>query len=300
MVSVEKKSLFGKRHMPTEFDVGSVQHMFVSGNYLAYWTLGEGEPLVFVHGWPFHSATYHALVPYFMRHYCCILVDSPGLGLTEWSEDTNFAFPGQARTFETFLERLGLKQYSIIAHNTGATIARLLASENRRVKRLIILNTEIPGERPPWFPLYARMMRLPGSRLTFRLLLRSQKFLKSPMGFGECYADSARINEQFIERYVRPLVDDPLRLEGVIRYLSIGLDFHLIDSLRRYHLRIRAPVHFIWGKADPTFPIDGARRMMHHFRYCTGLTEIERGKLLAHEEFPEQVAYAALKFLRSS
>jgi pimeloyl-ACP methyl ester carboxylesterase len=286
--------------MSTEADIGSVQRELVGGSHFAYWTVGTGEPLIFMHGWPFHSATYHPIVPFFAEHFRCILIDSPGLGLTEWSEDSNFTFTGQVRTFETLFDRLGLDEYSIIAHDTGATIARMLCAENPRLRKFIILNTEIPGERPPWLPLYAKLMRLPGSKFMFRLLLRSQRFLKSSMGFGECYANVARINEQFIAQYVRPLLDDPQRLEGVMRYLSIGLDFRLIDDLRRYHLRIRAPVHMIWGKADPTFPIEGARRMMEDFRNFSGLTEIERGKLLAHEEFPELVASAALKFLRSS
>lgn len=279
--------------------VGDPVYLSANGNEIAYRIVGEGQPLILITGWPFHSHTYSRLVPYLAGDFRCILLDSPGLGRTIWTQDTDFTFPGQAKTFQTFIDQLGIDSYSMIAHNTGATIARLLAAEDtRRLQKFIILNTEIPGERPPWFPLYAKLMRLPGSKLSFRLLLRSKVFLKSPMGFGGCYADLSLINDRFVEQYIRPLLDEPKRLEGAMRYLSIGLDFKLIDALPRTHARIQAPVHFIWGSADPTFPVGAARRMIPDFPNGAGLTEIERGKLLAHEEFPEQVAAAALQFLR--
>jgi haloalkane dehalogenase len=284
----------------TQVFVDEPAYMAVNGNRIAYRIVGEGHPLVFITGWPFHSYTYSQVIPYLVKHFRCILLDSPGLGRTEWSQATDFTFRGQAQVFHKFLTLLGLDSYSMIAHNTGATIARLLAAaDTSRLHRFVILNTEIPGERPPWFPLYAKLMRLPGSHLIFRLLLSSKTFLKSMMGFGGCYADPSRLNDHFIEQYVRPLLDNPKRLYGAMRYLSIGLDFKLIDCLSDVHAGIKAPVHFIWGNADPTFPIDAARGMLNDFPLSATMTEIEGGKLLAHEEYPERVATAALNFLAS-
>lgn len=117
------------------------------------------------------------------------------------------------------------------------------------------------------------------------------------MGFGGCFTDPSRLNDCFIAQYIQPLLDNPRRLQGAMRYLSIGLDFKLIDSLTEIHARIKVPVHFIWGNADPTFPIGAARDMLNDFPSGATMTEIEGGKLLAHEEFPDLVAMAALKFL---
>ncbi len=279
----------------------SPRYLSANGSRIAYRIIGEGHPLVFITGWPFHSYTYSRIVPPLAPHFKCILLDSPGLGLTQWSNETDFTFPGQARTFRMFLDELGLDRYSIIAHNTGATIARLLAAQDtQRLQRFIMLNTEIPGERPPWFPLYAKLMALPLSSLIFRLLLSSRVFLKSPMGFGGCYTDLSLINDQFIQQYIRPLLDDPKRLRGAMRYLNIGLDFKLIDNLPGIHAQIKAPIHFIWGKADPTFPIAAARRMVKDFPAGTTITEIEGGKLLLQEEFPEAVSAAMLAFLTAN
>ncbi|MEM7118924.1 MAG: alpha/beta hydrolase [Chloroflexota bacterium] len=270
-------------------------YVSVGANEIAYRIIGNGPPLVFITGWPFHSNTYKNLLPYLSEHFQCVLLDSPGLGLTKWSADTDFTFPGQAKTFSEFLNALNIERYYLIAHDTGATITRLMAAEHgSRVRGFVILNTEIPHERPPWFPLYARLMRIPGSGSLFRMFLRSQAFLQSPMGFGGCYSDASLINEAFKKVYVQPLIDEPQRLKGAMRYLSIGLDFCLIDNLPQVHSRIQAPVTLVWGQDDPTFPISGARRMMSEFNNVTGLVEVENGKLLVHEEFPEQVATAVL------
>lgn len=267
---------------------------------VAYRIIGDGEPLVFITGWPFNQTTYYNLLPYIKDYYTCILLDSPGLGQTIWRDNTDFTFPGQARTFQRFLDKLGVDAYSIVAHDTGATIARLLVADNlEKVRRFVILNTEIPHERPPWFPLYAQLMKLPFARIPFQLCLRSQLFIKSPMGFGGAFDDKRLINDDFIARYIQPLIDDTQRYEGASRYLRIGLDFKLIDSLAEVHQRITIPVHFIWGESDPTFPITPARRMMADFPNCDGMTEIPKGKLLSHEEFPEATAEAIMRFLNS-
>ena len=65
----------------------------------------------------------------------------------------------------------------------------------------------------------------------------------------------------------------------------------------RIHAQITAPVLLIWGAADPTFPVTGARRMVAEFPHAAGLKEIKSGKLLVQEEFPEEVARIALDFL---
>jgi pimeloyl-ACP methyl ester carboxylesterase len=59
------------------------------------------------------------------------------------------------------------------------------------------------------------------------------------------------------------------------------------------HAQITASVLLIWGAADPTFPVVGARQMVTEFPNSAGLIEIRKGKLLVHEEFPEEVARAA-------
>ena len=275
---------------PPEFaDVGAAR--------IAWRAVGRGEPLLLIHGWPLSSFSFRKLLPRLAAHFTCYLPDTPGLGETEWRDETDFRFAGQAESLRRFADAVGLERYAVLAFDTGATIARQLALiDARRVRRLVLLNTEIPGHRPPFIPLFQRTLALPGSRAAMRMLLRSRALRRSRMGFGGCFVDLSLLDGDFHVGSVAPLLASPRRLEGVRRYLA-GIDWALVDGLARRHREIAAPVLFVWGEDDPTFPIERARAMPAQLADCRGLVPIARARLLVHEERPDAVADAALPFL---
>ena len=131
---------------------------------IAVRSFGSGPAVVFVHGFPVHGATWRWLLPDLAARFRCLVVDLPGLGDGGWTRATDFTFTGQARRLARLAERLGLERFGIVAHDTGGTVARhaaLLTPE--RVDRIALINTEIPGHRPPWIPLYQRTALLPGA-----------------------------------------------------------------------------------------------------------------------------------------
>jgi pimeloyl-ACP methyl ester carboxylesterase len=272
----------------------------VSSGEIAYRKLGSGPDLILVHGWPLSSYTFRKIVPDLAERFTCWLPDLPGAGETKWSARTEFSFTGQAKTLKDFIDQVGLKSYSLLAHDTGATIARQLAIiDPERVRKLVLIGTEIPNHRPPWVPLYQKLSYLPGNAAAFRVLLKRPEFIKSKMGFGECFHDRKLIEGEFRERFIRPMVEDKRRLEGQMRYLR-GIDWKLIDSLREGHKKITAPTLLIWGEDDPTFPVERAREMIGQLPNCRGLETVPRAKLFVHEERPEAVARMAREFLTGS
>ncbi|MEO8603755.1 MAG: alpha/beta hydrolase [bacterium] len=267
----------------------------VGPNRIAYRVAGSGLPLLLLHGWPFSHTSYDALVNRLAPHFTCYRPDTPGLGATQWSEATDFSFGAQARSLRGFADALGLQRYALLGHDTGATIARLLAAEDGRVASLVLLNTEMPGHRPPWIPLYRHLAALPGRRAVFPLLLRSRRYLRSPLGFGGCFADPACIDQAFVARVIAPLLASPQRLDGMLRYLR-GIDWRVVDGLEALHAKLSMPVQLIWGADDPTFPVALARRMASQFPHAS-MAEIPAARLLVHEERPQAVADVALRFL---
>jgi pimeloyl-ACP methyl ester carboxylesterase len=210
------------------------------------------------------------------------------MGESEWTDATDFSFPGQGHTLKQLVDRLGLERYSVLAQDTGGTFARFLALEDgARIAALVLINTEIPNHRPPWIPLYQFSMRVPGALAVFRMLLRSDRFLRSSMGFGGCFNDLRLIEGDFREHVVEPLLRSPHRLDGMRRYL-LGATWKPVDALARDHARLTMPVRLIWGADDPTFPVALARAMVAQFADAQ-LTEIAGGRLLVHEEKPAVV-----------
>lgn len=263
---------------------------------LAFRRFGAGPALLLVHGFPLSGFTWRRLLPELARHYCCYVPDLPGLGRTQWSAQTDFGWYGHARTLQSFLERLGVARCRVLAQDTGGSFARCLALlDGARIERLALINTEIPGHRPPWIPLYQALLAVPGTGAVFRRLLRSPRFLRSGMGFGGCFSDLGLLEGDFQSEFVTPLLDSPRRLEGLIRYLRSLRDWTPVDRFAQDHGRIAMPVRLIWGADDPTFPIAEARRMAGQFPRAD-LVEIPGARLLAHEEKPAEVLRAALSF----
>ncbi len=277
----------------------AAQFVETSSAKIAYRRFGEGPALICIHGWPLHAFTFRKLVPYLQKRFTCYLVDSPGAGESQWSEKTDFSFPGQARNFKEMVDRLGLEKYMVLAQDTGASIARHLAEfDGDRMTKLAMLNTEMPGHRPPWIPLYRWLMYLPGTNPIFRLLLRSQWFLRTGMGFAGCFVDLKLIEGAFEQHIIDPIRHSHQRILGLNKYLR-GIDWKKIDDFKQLHGKLKMPVLLVWGADDPTFPEPIARQMGQQFANFAGFHSIPGARLLVHEEKPAEVWQALKPFLES-
>jgi pimeloyl-ACP methyl ester carboxylesterase len=258
--------------------------------------VGDGPPLLLVHGFPLSGFTWRKVLPALAERRTCFVPDLPGMGESAWTASTDFSFPGQGRTLKRLVDRLGLERFAVLAQDTGGTFARYLALEApSRVETLILVNTEMPGHRPPWIPLYQALMHVPGAPSAMALLLRSRTFLRSSMGFGGCFVDLDLIEGEFHARFVEALRASSVRLDGMARYLR-GATWEAVDALERLHARLTMPVALVWGAEDPTFPLALARKMVAQFPDAR-LVEVPGARLLVHEEKPQEVVRAALEVL---
>lgn len=264
---------------------------------LALRRFGHGPALLFVHGFPLHGYTWRHVLPALAQQHTCYVVDLAGMGDSDWNDDTAFDFDDHARRLKALVDKHVMQRYSIIAQDTGATMARRLAlMDKTRVDRMVLINTEMPGHRPPWIVPYQWLMRLlPGTPTIFRGLLRFNWFVRSGMGFGGCFKDLSLIEGGFREQFITAYVNSAKRTEGMARYLA-GLYWKAVDNLRLRHAELRMPVLLIWGEDDPTFPVSLAREMVPQFPNAR-LVAIRGARLLVHEEKPDLVAAAALPFL---
>ena len=150
---------------------------------VAYRRFGSGPPLVIVHGWPLCGFTFREPIPHLAPHFTCYLLDMPGGGDTEWTDATDFTWPGQAATLKAFLEGIGLHDIVLYGQDSGAMICRQFALlDPGRIRKFVITNTEIPGHRPPFMRLFRALMFVPGTNMCFRLLMSQLWFVRTPFG----------------------------------------------------------------------------------------------------------------------
>jgi pimeloyl-ACP methyl ester carboxylesterase len=283
------------------YAAAKVEHCTVEDASLAVRTFGSGPPVLFVHGFPTHGYTWRHLLPALAARHTCVVVDLPGLGESGWTADTDFRFTAQARRLVGLAERLGLGRFALVAHDTGATIARCVAlAAPDRVAGLALVNTEIPGHRPPWIPLYQALARLPGTAASFRLLLRSRAYVRSSLCLGEFFSDKRRFDDPAsVAAYVDPVVASARRADGMLRYLR-GIEWDVVDRMRQDHARITSPVLFLWGEDDHTFPVALGERMAAQLGGPTRFERIAQASLMPHEERPEVVLRHLAPFLETA
>src|SRR5262249_9619653 len=147
-----------------------------------------------------------------------------------------------------------------------------------RARALVLINTEVPGHRPPWIPFYQRLLRVRGAERLLGSLCHSRTFVRSPMGFGGCFGDLTLLDGEFDRLFIEPLRTSHRAQAGVGHYLR-GATWQPVDDLEQFHTRIEIPVRLVWGIDDPTFPVTEARRMLQQFPRAD-LVEIPHAKLL--------------------
>lgn len=109
-----------------------------------YQVEGEGETLVFLHGWPAHSGLWAAQVAALKENYRIITFDWLGFGQSDKPLDHTYSFTHKKAILDTVLTSLlsENEKVNLIAHDVGGPAAMLWTAENQhRVERLIILNT---------------------------------------------------------------------------------------------------------------------------------------------------------------
>ncbi|MGB1248490.1 MAG: alpha/beta fold hydrolase [Chitinophagales bacterium] len=275
------------------------QKITVEDVSIAHRQIGAGEDLIFIHGFPTHGYTWRKIIPALSEKFKCHILDLPGLGDSDWSDNTDFKTKSQARYIIKLLKKLEINNYSLIAHNSGATVAREIAvNKPDDVEALMLFNTEIPNHRPPWIPFYQRIGLLPLVPNIIRFLLQRKWFIKLPMGFREFYYDKSMLEkESNILPYTSPIIVSKRKTIGAFKYLK-GIDWELVDEFKYLHERIKANVLFLWGDKDKTFPINLGKEMAKQFNTDIDFVTIKNTSLLPHEEKPHEVVKAILKFMK--
>lgn len=269
-------------------------HLSLDGGRLAYWRFGTGPDVVMVHGWPLHAATFRHIIPGLARSFTLHLFDRPGTGHTEWTASLDFAT--QVKTIHHLVDKLGLQDYALLAHDVGGAIARHAAADNPRVRALVLGNTEIPGHRALLVEAYATAFKIPGLSALVLAAMRIPAVRRSPFGFGGCLSDPADVDRDFYQWFIQPLLRSRRIADGQFQFLR-DFDFRLIQDLGAVHARIQAPVLCIWGPEDPFFPIAKTRRILHQFAGGAELVEIPDAKLFAHEDHPDAFVAHTAPFL---
>jgi len=262
-----------------------------------YWVLGQGSPLLLIHGLG-ASCQYWRYNVRSLSEGCRIYAfDLPGFGRSDKKiDDYSLHFAGEF--VAAFLDSQGVERASLVGNSLGGVVSLQFAVQYpQHLDKLVLVSSAgLASELPLSFrlltiPLLGEFIAWawgtrPGTKLTLRSIVYHTRVIKDE--FVNEMAELARL---------------PGAKETLLSVARTGIDLRgqnmvLLEPLLQRLPEIDAPTLIIWGAQDPIIPVAHAHiahqmirnSQLHIFDRCGHLPQIEK---------PEEFNRLVLDFLRS-
>src|ERR671918_1125690 len=113
-------SLPHQQNISAEFPFKS-NYVEVLGSKMHYIDEGEGDPIFFIHGNPTSSYLWRNIIPFVEPHGRVIAVDLIGMGKSD-KPVIDYRFVDHANYLDGFIEKLGLKNITLVVHDWGSAL----------------------------------------------------------------------------------------------------------------------------------------------------------------------------------
>jgi len=226
---------------------------------IAYRELGEGAPLLFVHGLLVDGRLWSDVPDRVASEFRCLVPDWPmGSHKLAMNSDADLSPPGMAEVVVSFLDELGIDRVTLVGNDSGGAISQIVtANHPERVERLVLTNCDMLERFPPFpFSAMPRLARLPGGMTV----------LAAPFRIGPLARTTYRmlvkhpIDPALVSDWLAPSLGDP----GVRRdagKLTQGMDKrHTLAAAEKLR-SFERPVRFAWATEDRFFRLADAQRL---------------------------------------
>jgi pimeloyl-ACP methyl ester carboxylesterase len=230
-----------------------LRSQLVNGARVNYVEMGQGPPVVLVHGLSGCWQNWLENIPHLARRHRVIALDLPGFGESELPNE-EISIPGYGRFVDAFLGEIGVERGAIVGNSMGGFIAaETTLAHPSRVEKLVLVSAAglvRVGNRQ----LYAleRAARL-FHPLTAAFLARREHLVRRPGLRRRMLYGVVRFPER-IEPELAYEVANGAGKPGFLDALNAIMAYDFRDRLPA----ISAPTLIVWGRNDRIVPIEGA------------------------------------------
>jgi pimeloyl-ACP methyl ester carboxylesterase len=228
--------------------------------------VGQGPPILFVHGGSASGANWAPLIAH-LDGFRCFLLDRPGCGLSapldiDLSDLDRFGAVASVLVSDV-LDGLDVPKAHVVATSLGGHYAlRSAAAHPDRIDRMVEFGF-VPGAPLTQLPMSMRMATLPGlgrlmtsippTRRTVRMIVRQ-------LGMGAALKDG-RISPEMVDWFhallgqTRTMRNESNLPREFVQKAGTGVEALPASLLAQ----VRCPTLFAWGETDPMGGADVAR-----------------------------------------
>jgi pimeloyl-ACP methyl ester carboxylesterase len=255
-------------------------------------TGGDGPVVVLLHGWMMDASLWDGPIADLAPSHRCLAPTLPfGAHHHAMRADADLSPPGVARLVAEFLDRLDLRDVTLVGNDTGGAIVQLLMAQGASCDAFDNFPPGLTGRTllaagrlPPWmFGLFMQQMRL---RMVRRL----------PIAFGWL----TKRGDAATARWMRPVLTRPEIRRDTVRMLrAAGADTGLLLAAAERLPGFDRPALVVWASEDRVMPPEHGRRLTELLPYGR-LVQLDDSRTLLPLDRPEALARIIAEFTGAS
>jgi len=220
--------------------------------------VGEGPPVLFIHGVATSGVSWARLAAR-ATGYRCLILDRPGTGLSEPLgrpiDPVTLAEMADVLVADV-LDALDVPSAHLVASSFGGYMAlRSAAAAPDRVERMVQFSWPV-GAPTPTLPLFLRAMSIPGFRRLVEAVPRTERSMRMvyrQLGHRDKLVDGRITDEDLrcylaLMRHTETMRHELAPARALISPIRGLARLHLPDDVLE---RVQCPTMFIWGGRDP-------------------------------------------------
>jgi len=234
---------------------------------------GTGKSLLVLHGWGDNSKGWQETSAELAKSFEVVTVDLPGFGGTQAPKET-WGLNDYATFVGSFLKKVRVKPFGIIAHSNGGAIAiRGLAHGAFQTERLVLLDSA--GIRNVYL----------GRKKALRMVTKTGKLLTTPL---------PKSVKQRLRRKVYQTVGSDM---FVMERLQETFKKVVTDDVQGDAAELHVPTLLVYGEDDLSTPVQYGR-MFHHLIAGSKFEVIPRAGHFVHRDKPGEVLPLIREFFK--
>lgn len=261
-------------------------------------TGGGGPVLVLLGGLVMDASVWDPLLAELRGEYRCVAPTLPlGAHRQPMRRDADLTLAGFARMVAELLERLDLREVTLVQNDHAAALA-LAGQDPERVARLVISSCEAFENYPPGLP--GKNIRLtamlPGGLFLAMQALRLRPLRRLPIAFG--WLSKRPLPDELIDRWLEPLQSNRRVRRDLRKYATSARRRQMLTVCERL-ARFTRPALVVWTPEDRIQRPEHGRRLAELLPDAR-LVEIRDSYTLIMRDQPHAFAQAIREFVAAT
>jgi pimeloyl-ACP methyl ester carboxylesterase len=254
-------------------------------------TGGSGPVIVFVHGLMMDGSLWRHVVADLRRDYRCVLPTLPlGGHRRPMRADADLSMSGVAEILGELIERLGLREITLVASDWGGPQLLIGGARDERIARLVLCSCEAFDNVPPKgaAKLLPYIARVPGGIFMTVMPFRFDRLRRLPITYG--HLSKRPVPREVMDRWFGPVTSQRKVRRDLRKYVLSAARGRreLLDAAEGLR-SFERPALVLWAAEDRLMPIEHGPRLAELLPQGR-LVKIADSRTLISEDQPGELA----------